>query len=66
MDSDFWHLDELSSRVCLLRDNLIDYNNFWSLKCDSFLEYVRGPPWLEPDVGKGAYLKMHNVLATLT
>jgi hypothetical protein len=47
----------------LLRNNLIDYNKFWSLKRDSFLEYVRGPPWLEPDFGKGAYLKM---LAPLT
>jgi hypothetical protein len=46
----------------LLRNNLIDYNKFWSLKCDSFLEYVR-VPWLEPDFGKGAYLKM---LAPLT
>ena len=63
VDSDFWHLDELSSRVCLLRNNLIEYNKFWSLKCDSVLEYVKGPPWLEPDFGKGAYLKMHNVLA---
>ena len=41
VDSDFWHLDKLGSLVGLLRSNLIDYNKFWTLKYDSFLECRR-------------------------
>jgi len=52
VDSDFWQLDKLGSLVGLLRSNLIDSSKFWSLKYDSFLEYVGGPPWLELDFGK--------------
>jgi hypothetical protein len=52
VDSGFWHLDKLGSLVCLFRSNPIDYDEFWSLKYDSFLGYAGGPPWLELDFGR--------------